>query len=219
MTKFDITVTSDTVCPWCYVGKKKLERGIASYKASHPQSNDTFCITWHPFYLNPDAPSPGVDKQQYYAEKFGGGARVGAMHQRMASIGDDLGINFKFGGKIGSTRDSHRLIQLGKSNSPEMQTKVVEQLFERYFENEQDISDKAVLQEAGTQAGLPAEAVHSWLASDNGGKEVDTEVVEARSNLITGVPNFVIQGKYEIKGAQEPEGFKRIFEKIKEAEG
>ena len=199
------------------MGKNKLERGIAAYKAAHPDSNDTFSTTWSPFYLQPDAPKIGMDKRQMYIQKFGED-RVVMMHQRLAQIGKEVGINFKFGGKTGNTRDSHRLIQLGKTKGPEMQTRVVEALFAAYFENEQDITSHDVLQAAGVKAGLDAGEVKEWLASDKGGKQVDDEVRDATENIISGVPNFTIDGKYEIRGAQDPETFKRVFEKIKELE-
>ena len=99
-----------------------------------------------------------------------------------------------------------------------MQTKVVEKLFAAYFENEQDITTREVLQTAGEEAGLEAEEVKAWLGSDKGGKEVDAEVRQAMASVISGVPNFTIQGKFEVRGAQDPEGFKHIFEKIKQME-
>lgn len=129
-----------------------------------------------------------------------------------------MGINFKFGGRTGNTRDSHRLIQLGKSKSAALETRVVEELFAAYFEHEEDITSHAVLKEAGVRAGLDEQEIAAWLASDNGGKEVDREVAQAQRNQIGGVPNFTIQGRYEVGGAQDPEIFVKLFEKIKIAE-
>ncbi|KAH6724001.1 thioredoxin-like protein [Leptodontidium sp. MPI-SDFR-AT-0119] len=218
MTQFEISVVSDSVCPWCYVGKKKLDAAIAAYKQLHPDSNDTFSTTWMPFYLNPGAPKLGVDKAAYYKTKFGE-ERTAMMFERLAQIGNEAGINFKFGGKTGNTRDSHRLIQLGKSKSPETQTKVVEQLFAAYFENEGDITSHEVLLNAAVKAGLDEKEAKDWLKTDKGGRAVDEEVELAKLNQITGVPNFTIQGKYEVGGAQDSGVFLRLFEKIKAAEG
>lgn len=235
MTHFNVTVVSDTVCPWvsclpfrctypiltifqCYIGKNKLDRGIAAYRAAHPDTKDTFSQAWLPFYLNPNAPAKGVDKSQYYKDKFGE-QRTAMIFERLTAVGKSVGINFKFGGKTGNTRDSHRLIQLGKSKSPEVQTKVVEALFKAYFENEKDLTSHEVLREAGVNAGLEEEEVKAWLESDKGGEEVDKEVREAQRKDISGVPNFTLQGKYEIGGAQDPEAFVQIFERIKEVEG
>jgi len=160
----------------------------------------------------------GVDKTAYYKAKFGE-ERTSMIFQRLAQTGKDTGINFKFGGKTGNTRDSHRLIQLGKSKSPAVQTRVVEEIFSAYFENEGDITSHAVLTSAGVKAGLDEKEVKEWLGSDKGGKAVDEEVEQAQQNQISGVPNFTIQGKYEVGGAQDPGVFLRLFEKIKAEQG
>ncbi len=217
MTNFNITITSDNVCPWCYVGKKKLERGISLYKSAHPSSDDTFGTTWLPFYLNPTAPKIGVDKRSFYKSKFGD-EKASMIIERLTAVGKDAGINFSFGGKTGSTRDSHRLVQLGKTKGPHVQTRVVEELFKSYFENEGDITSHDVLTEAGVKAGLEEAEVKTWLQSDKGGKEVDKEVSEAQIRGVNGVPNFVLQGKYEIGGAQDAEAFAKVFERVKEME-
>jgi predicted DsbA family dithiol-disulfide isomerase len=159
----------------------------------------------------------GIDKAAYYKSKFGED-RTAMIFERLAQVGKDTGIKFKFGGKTGNTRDSHRLIQLGKSKSPAVQTRVVEELFSAYFENEGDITSHDVLTKAGVKAGLEEKEVKEWLASDKGGKAVDEEVEQAQLNQISGVPNFTIQGKYEVGGAQDPGVFLRLFERIKATE-
>ena len=217
MTKFNIDIVSDTVCPWCYVGKKKLEKGIALYNAAHPNNKDTFATNWAPFYLNPQAPTTGIDKREYYKSKFGD-QKAEMIFDRLAAAGKDVGIDFDFGGRTGNTRNSHRLIQLGKTKGLDMQTRIVEELFASYFEQNGDITSYDVLQKAGVKAGLPEQEVNSWLSSDNGGKEVDKEVEEAQMRAVSGVPNFVLQSKYEIGGAQDPEAFFRAFERIKQIE-
>ncbi|KAF2853656.1 thioredoxin-like protein [Plenodomus tracheiphilus IPT5] len=217
MTNFDIDIVSDTVCPWCYVGKKKLERGIAAYKERHPESNDTFSTNWFPYYLQPDA-GKSVDKQAMYESKFGK-ERVVMMHQRLSEIGRQEGINFKYGGNTGNTRDSHRLIQLGKTKGPQVQTRVIEELFSAYFENEKDITSHEVLTEAGLKAGLAKAEIKDWLESGKGGPEVDKEVQQARQQGISGVPNFTINGKFEVSGAQDPAAFVQLFERLKKQEG
>lgn len=217
MTHFTISVVSDTVCPWCYVGKVKLDAGIAAYKLAHPDNKDTFSTTWLPFYLNPAAPKVGINKLEYYKSKFGN-ERTSMIIDRLRNVGKEVGINFSFGGKTGNTRDSHRLIQLGKTKGPEVQTKVVEELFKSYFENEGDITSHEMLQAAGVKAGLDPADVKAWLNSDKGGPQVDREVMEAQIRGVSGVPNFVMQGKYEIGGAQDAENFVKVFERIKEME-
>ncbi|RFU28836.1 hypothetical protein B7463_g7502, partial [Scytalidium lignicola] len=217
MTNFKIDIVSDTVCPWCYIGKKKLDKAISAYQQSHPGSEDTFSISWLPFYLNPGAPKIGVDKGSYFVAKFGEG-RTQMIFERLRQQGEETGINFKFGGKTGNTRDSHRLIQLGKTKSPQMETRVVEELFRSYFEEEGDITSPEMLRKAAVKAGLDENEVKEWLKTDKGGEAVDEEVRRAKLEQITGVPNFTLQGKYEVGGAQDPAVFLRLFEKIKDAE-
>lgn len=218
MTKFTIAITSDNVCPWCYVGKKKLERGISLYKSAHPSSDDTFSVTWLPFYLNPAAPAVGVDKRSYFESKFGR-EKASMIMERLTAVGKDAGINFSFGGKTGNTRDSHRLVELGKrKGGPDVQTRVVEELFKSYFEEEGDITSHDVLREAGVKAGLDEAEVEDWLGGDKGGDEVDNEVSEAQIRRVSGVPNFVLQERYEIGGAQDADAFVKVFERVKEME-
>ncbi|PSN61341.1 thioredoxin-like protein [Corynespora cassiicola Philippines] len=217
MTNFDIKIVSDTVCPWCYVGKKRLEKAVAAYKEKHPDSNDTFSMTWYPFYLQPDAPKQGIDKNKFYVSRFGE-ARAAIMFQRLGQLGHTEGINFKFGGKTGNTRDSHRLVQLGKTKGPQMQTRVIEELFAAYFENEKDITSRDHLIDAGAKAGLDRSEVAAWLDQGKGGKEVDKEVQDAYAQNISGVPNFTINDRFEVGGAQEPEAFLQLFERLKRQE-
>ena len=220
MTNFTVAITSDTVCPWCYVGAKKLSAGIALYKVRHANKTaDTFTITWLPYQLNPHAPNPGVNKQEYYISRFGP-EKTAMILPRLEQVGKAVGIDFKFAGKTGNTRDSHRLIHMAKEKKGvEMQNRVVEALMKSYFENEGDITDHAMLIAAAVGCGLDGKEVEGWLKSDAGGKEVDREVLMAQRRGVSGVPNFVIQGKYEIGGAQDAGGFVEIFEKIKEMEG
>ena len=159
-----------------------------------------------------------MDKPEYYRSKFGE-AKMEMIFGRLAAIGKDVGIDFSFGGRTGNTRDSHRLIQLGKTKSAHAQTRVVEELFTSFFEKEGDITSHDMLKEAGVKAGLAEAEVEAWLASESGGLEVDKEVAEAQRKRVSGVPNFVLQSKYEIGGAQDGEAFVQAFEKIKEIEG
>lgn len=141
------------------------------------------------------------------------------MQKMLSQVGHDVGINFKYGGRTGNTRDSHRLVQLGRSKSPALQTRIIEQLFQAYFEEEKDITSHAVLLEAGTKAGVDEAEVKKLLDSDQMGDVVDEEVGQAQRRFISGVPHFVIQNKYEVGGAQEPETFVEIFEDLAKEQG
>ncbi|KAJ5833111.1 thioredoxin [Penicillium riverlandense] len=230
MTNFNIQIISDTVCPWCYVGYRRLSRAITAHKTSYP--TDTFSLTWRAFYLNPASPGfPGVDKQEAYKLKFGA-ARTEMMQQRLASVGEADGIAFKFGGKTGSTRDSHRLLWYAHQQEQQqekttasttgapggLQTRVVENLFRAYFEEELNITDPAVLADAAVKAGLGRDEVEKVLREEVGGQEVDREAKSASQQLVSGVPYFTIQGKYIIEGADEPESFLEAFERVKQDE-
>ena len=218
MTTFNIEIVSDRVCPWCFIGHKQLSKAIATYQSTHGTS-DTFSTTWKPFYLDPDAPKVSISKEERYAARFGA-ERTKAIHQRMNQVGESVGIHFKWGGKTGNTRDSHRLIQLGKTKSPETQTKVVEALFLAYFENEQDITDHDVLLAAAKKAGLDEAEARQWIVeSDEGGKLVDAEVKEAQERNISGVPHFTLNGRFEVEGAQDSTAFVRLLERLKKLDG
>lgn len=217
MTQFNIEIVSDTICPWCYVGKKKLEQAIAEYQTRHPGSSDTFSTTWKAFYLNPTAPKTGVDKVSHYNEKFGPD-NAAMMLNRISKVGNDVGIKFDFAGKTGRTQNSHRLIHLAKSTSPEVQTRVVSNLMRGYFEEAQDITSVDFLTKAGVDAGLDEKKVRALFAGDEVTQQVDAEAQEARESEISGVPNFTVNGRYEIGGAQDPAVFLRLFELIKAAD-
>ena len=138
------------------------------------------------------------------------------MQGHLARLGKQVGIDFAFKGKTGNTRDSHRLIQLAKTKGEEMQTKVVKQLFNSYFEANEDITSREVLIARGVKAGLDEGEVRNWMKSGKGGPEVDREVMEAQQKFISGVPNFTINGTYEIQGAEEPAAFLQVFGEVKD---
>lgn len=164
-----------------------------------------------------------------YAQKFGA-ERMSAIFSRLAAAGEGDGIHFSFGGNTGSTRDSHRLLwyagqQEAQAEKKEeegviggVQSRVAEQLFRAYFEEEKNITDLRVLVEAAVGAGLDGEAVKKMLNEDVGGEEVDLEAKTAARRLVSGVPYISVQGKYHVEGADEPEAFLEIFEKVKREE-
>ena len=140
------------------------------------------------------------------------------MIQRMDQIGHSVGIDFKSGGKIGSTRDAHRLIYLSQTKSLQAQDALVEKLFEAYHELEKDISSTGVLRELAVDVGLNDLEVGDWLNSSIGGETVDTEALKNRERGISGVPMFIIQGVHRVGGAGDVQEFLEIFIKVKERE-
>lgn len=169
-----------------------------------------------------------MNKAAMYAQKFGA-ERFEAISERLCAVGKGEGIQFSFGGNTGLTRDSHRLLWFAGQREAEgvakregadgviggLQTRVAEQLFRAYFEEEKNITDLKVLVEAGVGAGLDRETVKKLLDEDVGAQEVDLEAKTAARRLVSGVPYISVQGKYHVEGADEPEVFIDIFEKVK----
>jgi predicted DsbA family dithiol-disulfide isomerase len=201
----------------CYLGQKRLERAISLYHKVLPgASADTFKITWHPFYLDPTLPKEGVDSEERLRKKYGA-ERVARIHEVLSKLGEAEGIHYKWSGKVGNTRNAHRLIQFAKTTSNAAENKLVTELFRSRFEEGNDLTSEAVLVEAAGLAGLDKAKAQSWLQAGRGGKEVDDEVDEAYAEGIQGVPHFVINDRYEIDGAQDVQAFLEIFAKIKQA--
>ncbi|KEQ99504.1 hypothetical protein AUEXF2481DRAFT_180699 [Aureobasidium subglaciale EXF-2481] len=196
-TTFNIKIYSDTVCPWCYIGLKTLEHSIHLFKTTYPiASHDIFSITWSPYYLNPFAPTPGILASTRIAQK-NGAERAEGIKLRLSRVGRAHGINFTFSGKVGNTRDSHRLILLAGQKGEDVQGRVVEEFFRDHFEGEGDVSLRCDLVK--------------------GGEEVDREAGRARDSGVTSVPTFEINGK-RLEGAEDPSAFYEMFAEIKARE-
>jgi predicted DsbA family dithiol-disulfide isomerase len=202
----------------CYIAKRRLDKAIELYRKVYPGGkDDVFTISWLPFYLDPTSPEKGTPLLERFHQRFGPD-KAAAMQKRLHTIGRQEGIEFSFAGKIGRTRDSHRLIELAGRKGAGVQNAVVLELFRSYFEGEGDITGHDTLVEAGVKGGLDRGEVRDWLETGKGGEEVDKEVEEAKEKGIHGVPNFTIQEKYEVDGAQDPQDFIEVFVKVKETE-
>eukprot|EP00002_Diphylleia_rotans_P032990 TRINITY_DN6981_c0_g1_i1.p1 TRINITY_DN6981_c0_g1~~TRINITY_DN6981_c0_g1_i1.p1 ORF type:complete len:213 (+),score=45.44 TRINITY_DN6981_c0_g1_i1:55-693(+) len=199
-----IEIISDTVCPWCYVGKRRLEKAISSY--SKTQQVD-FQVEWHPFMLDPTLPKSGVDKRQRYVDKFGA-QRVEMILPSMTQTGVEEGINFKWGGKVGNTFDSHRAIEWAKKFNK--QNELVEILFRKYFEEEQNIGDIEVLVSAANELGLSG--AREFLESPELSQEVAESVRKNRN--VGGVPYFRVNQKFSMSGAQPADLWHQIFDRF-----
>lgn len=196
-----IEVYSDTVCPWCFVGKRRLERTLAR-RPSMPVE-----VRWRPFQLNPDMPRQGMPRDTYLALKFGGAARARQIYAMIARSGREEGIAFDFDaiGRMPNTLDSHRLIRWAAAHGGE--GLVVEALFQAYFREGIDIGDVRELGRIARLCGLDGPKVDAYLASDRDVEVVTAEDLRARRMGIEGVPCFIIDGRYALAGAQEPEAF------------
>ncbi|CAF1153735.1 unnamed protein product [Adineta steineri] len=206
-----IDITSDNICPWCYVGKRRLEKALSQID----KSNVNVSISWYPYELDHGLPQDGsLLKMDRYKQKFGE-ARVKQMVPQMTETGKQEGINFSFGGKIGSTFDSHRLLHYVKQqeNGEKKQNDLINILFRAYFEDEQDLSDHQVLTKAAEQIGFNGNEIKQFLQSDQYKKEVQHEINQSQQQGISGVPHFRINDKIELSGAQDPQQFIQAFRK------
>ncbi|KAI0466364.1 thioredoxin-like protein [Xylaria cf. heliscus] len=242
MTNFVIDIVSDPVCPWCYIGKKRLDKAIALYQKVYPSGrHDTFTLNWTAYYLDPSAPAQGIPYAERLLQKLSStrsksnpnltatdeenNAVAAQLTARLASIGRQEGIPFSFRGLIGNTRSAHRAIAFSKTKArdagpggPTVQDRFVEALFAAYFEGEADITSHAALADvaAGVE-GLGRAEMLAWLESGEGGDEVDAEDRAARAGGVKGVPCFSVQGA-RVDGAQDAQDFLELFVKVKEQE-
>jgi predicted DsbA family dithiol-disulfide isomerase len=194
-----IDVVSDVVCPWCYIGQKRLEAAIEAL----PDIDVT--VHWRPYQLDPTIPPDGKDRRQYMLAKFGSEQRIGEIHARIEPLGAAEGIAFDFGAiKVApNTLDAHRLIRWAANDGSEVQDRLVKALFGAYFEQGQNVGDRAVLVEAARAAGMDGAVVEAMLAAEADRAEVVAEIETASRMGITGVPCFLLERRYAVMGAQD----------------
>jgi len=209
-----LEITSDNICPFCYLGYKKIV--AATEQAKKDGLPVSFSIQFKPFLLDPTLPvDEPVSKLERYRAKFGD--KVDAITAGMTERGKPWGINFSYGGTIRNTYHSHRLVEKAwEEGGDPMQRQLIELLFKGYFEEEKDIGDPAWLAEMAVEADVfqSEQEVTDFLNSDELKKETCAEIRHAQSLGISGVPFTVINGKYAVSGAQEPQAFVDIFKKI-----
>lgn len=203
-----IDIFSDPICPWCYIGKKRLEAARALRPGVDLQ------VRWRAFQLNPDMPPDGMDRQTYLTVKFGGADRARELYGHIKRVGDDVGIPFDFDAipRTPSTLAAHRLIRFAQDSGAGLAEALVDRLFAAYFLEAQDIGQTGVLADVAEAAGMERAAVETFLAGDDHAEEVRAEDSFARRIGIGGVPCFILDGKYALSGAQEPESFLPLFD-------
>jgi len=201
-----IDIYSDTVCPWCFIGKRRLERALAA------RDDIDVSIRWHAFQLNPDMPAAGMERERYLASKFGGPERAASVYATIARAGHAERIPFDFEAipRMPNTIQSHRLVRYADRFG--MQDAVVEALFKAFFFDGEDIGDDVTLLRVGSRVGLERDATAAFLAGDEERDTVVAEDLRARRMGINAVPFFVVNGDYAISGAQEPEAFFPLFD-------
>jgi len=196
-----IDIYSDPVCPWCFIGKRRLERTLAA------RDDIAATLAWRPFQLNPDMPPEGMDRASYLDSKFGGFERAAKFYDTLARASQSERIAFDFDAieHVPNTLDAHRLIRFAHAYG--LQAETVEALFCAHFLAGENIGDHSVLIRIAHTVGLDGHAVKAYLAGGADRAEIAAEDLRARRMSIDAVPCFIIDGQYAISGAQEPEAF------------
>jgi predicted DsbA family dithiol-disulfide isomerase len=211
MEAITIDVVSDVVCPWCYLGKKRLEQAIEAVK-----DDLAVAVTFRPYQLNPDMPAEGVDHKKHLAEKLGGEEAVARAHEMLAGLGQEAGIDFDFPAvKISpNTLDAHRLLRWAMIEGPEVQSRVAVALFKAYFEEGRNVGDRAVLLDIAEACGMDRAVVTALFSAGADVDSVKEEIGMARDMGVTGVPCFIIDNKYAVMGAQSVDVLTNAFREI-----
>ena len=201
-----IDIVADVTCPWCFIGKRRLERALAL------RPDLTATLSWRAFELNPDLPSDGISRELYISTRFGNSRPAERLYAAVSAAGRAEGIEFVFERirRTPNTLRAHRLIHLAGAKGAA--DRVVETLFRAYFLKGLDIGDIDTLAKLATRAGLDQEETHRYLMGDDGTLEVRAEEHRARRLGIHAVPYFVLERGYAISGAQEPEMFLPMFD-------
>lgn len=198
-----IDVVSDVVCPWCYIGKRKLESALVRLGAQEPELAPT--VRWHAFELNPDLPAEGVSRALYLERKFGGRQRAADIYTRVRAVGTEVGIAFDFDriARQPNTRDAHRLIAWAQRQGAA--EGLVERVFRAYFVEGRWIGGRDELAELAADAGFAREEAQAVLDSEAFGAEVEAEIREAQEAGIGAVPFFIFNSRTAVSGAHDPE--------------
>jgi predicted DsbA family dithiol-disulfide isomerase len=201
-----IEVVHDLVCPWCYLGVRRLLRTLGRRPDLQVE------LAWRPFLLNPDMPRAGMPRADYVMRKFGGEERARRLYGSITDIGQTEGLNFRFEciRRTPSSVDAHRLVRW--STRFGRAADMVEALFAAHFTDGRDIGDLSVLSAVAASCGLRAGAAHAFLASDCDTDAIHADNLRAHRLGINGVPCFVIAGRHAIAGAQEPEVIERLLD-------
>ena len=193
-----IDVVSDAVCPWCFIGKRKLDAALAMI------DDLSFEVNWRPFQLDPTIPPGGISRREYMSRKFGP-ERIAEIHARLETVGRDAGIAFAFDKieRSPNTLDAHRLIRWAQASKS--QGAVVERLFSLYFTQGGDIGDRDLLAQVAGENGLDAKEIRSRLDTTQDAAAVQEEIATAVRIGVNGVPFFILAGRFGVSGAQPAE--------------
>jgi len=192
-----LDIVSDAICPWCYIGKRQLERALPLLA----QEGLSFSIRWNPFQLNPDMPREGRDRTAYRVAKFGSAEHAAELDQRVTEAAERVGLTFHLDriARTPNTLDAHRLIWFAGRHAKQDET--VERLFSAYFAQGRDIGEQAVLVDCAVDAGLDRDATAAFLEGDVAAAEMQQADRAAREAGVNGVPSFFLEGYGLFSGA------------------
>lgn len=207
-----IDVIFDTVCPWCYIGKRRFERALTL----RPEVRAD--VRWRPFLLNPEMPAGGLDRQVYLERKFGSIYRIQRIHSAAQQAGEGDGVAFNFDAirRMPNSVNSHRLIHLAAGST--RQAGLVEAIFSAYFVEGRDIGDIGVLCDIASDSGMDAVEVARYLRTDAGVSAIETENARFHRLGVSGVPCYILDDRYAVAGAQEPDMLARLLDIAQGAE-
>jgi predicted DsbA family dithiol-disulfide isomerase len=199
-----VDVLSDVICPWCFIGKRRLEKAVAALE-------ELVKVSWLPFQLNPTMAREGISRREYRTKKFGSWERSQERDARVTAVGEAEGIPFSFDRieRTPNTLDAHRLIRLADQEG--VQDAVVEALFRAYFTDGQDISKRHTLLDVVAEAGLDRNEAEVMLNSDHGMEAITEADARARRFRVQGVPFFIVNGRLTLSGAQQSDAFLAVL--------
>lgn len=202
----------DTVCPWCFIGKRRFARALQLRPYARVD------IRWRPFMLNPDIPAGGLDRALYLERKFGSTYRVQRIQGAVILAGREENIPFNFDAiaKMPNSFDSHRLVQWAAGD--ERQSDLVERIFCAYFIEGRDIGNRDVLAELAREVGLSESLAREFLAGGSGIAAIEADHMRVRRWGISGVPCFVFDESYAVAGAQDADMLVRLMDIVRETE-
>ena len=205
-----IEIFSDVVCPWCYIGKRRLDAILDS------PAGEGLSVTWRPYQLYPQIPEEGIPRQTFMAARFGDGAQASEIYQRIRAEAEQEGLELDFEGirMAPNTLRAHRLLSWAENSG--RQHELAEALFRSYFREGRDVGDPEVLAAVAGEAGLDPDAAAAMLVSQDEVDKVRQELSLAEAVGVTGVPFFVMAGKFAIPGAQPREVMAQLIERARE---
>jgi predicted DsbA family dithiol-disulfide isomerase len=206
MANLTVDVISDVICPWCYIGKRRLEKAIAALEGQ----NDVR-VHWLPFQLNPGMPKEGISRKEYRTKKFGSWERSQELDANLVALGRTEGINFAFDRieRTPNTVDAHRLIWIADEQG--VQDAVVEAIFRAYFTEGRDIGNRQTLIDVVAEAGLDRHRADAMMNSEEGMEAIKEANELARRYRVDGVPYFIVNNEITLGGAQQPDKFLEAF--------